>query len=318
MRVLEQRITEREAGRTVKSVVLKELRVSRGQFSHLKFAGGVWVDGKEARADQRLHAGQMLRLILRDEEAAPLIPWDIPVHIPFMDEDVFVIDKPAPLPTLSSAHQQGPTLENALYAHLGCPPDYVFRPVNRLDKGTSGLLAVARNAHAQQLLQRMLHTDAFVREYLAVCQGHLPESEGVIDDPIGRLENSVKRVISPDGLPARTHYRIVAETENLSLVRLRLETGRTHQIRVHLAAAGCPIVGDYLYNPSGADPRLPGRFALHACRLALTHPITGARVAVCSPLPDDLSAIVNEGDKCFPINEGEGTRLVDDKRENVL
>ena len=153
-----------DEGRTVKSVALRTLRLSRGLFSSLKFSGGILLDGETARADARIREGQELTFRWRDGAAPSLIPCDAPFDIPYADEHYFILDKPAPLPTLCSARQAGPTLENALYRRLSCPEDFVFRPVNRLDKGTSGLLAAARDAHAQHLLQRQLHTEAFIRE----------------------------------------------------------------------------------------------------------------------------------------------------------
>ena len=163
--------------------------------------------------------------------------------------------------------------------------------MNRLDKGTSGLMAVARNAHAQQLLQKQLHTDAFLREYLAVCDGRPERDAGVINLPIGKADEGTRRTILPGGLPSRTHYRVMEEGKaGRFLLRLRLETGRTHQIRVHLAALGCPVAGDYLYGR--ADGALPGRFALHSCFMQLRHPITGQEIALESPLPEDLAALL--------------------------
>lgn len=290
MRVLTHTVTAEEEGRTVKSVALRALRVSRSRFSSLKFSGGVAVDGQPAHADQKLRAGQTLTLTLRDGGQPALTPYPVPVSIAYEDGDYWVLDKPAPLPTLHSARQTGPALENALYAALGCPVDFVFRPVNRLDKGTSGLLAAAKNAHAQQLLQKQLHTDAFIREYLAICRGRMPEGEGSIDLPIGETPGSVKRAVSAQGRRAVTRYRVEKEEKGLSLVRLRLETGRTHQIRVHLAAVGCPILGDYLYGE--ADPRLPGRFALHSAYLRFLHPLTGEPVEARSPLPSELERLL--------------------------
>ena len=173
MRELSHMVTAAESGRTVKSLALKALRLSQGQFSSLKFQGGIWVDGAPARANERLREGQVLSARLQDA-GQKIAPAAIPISIPWQDGDYLIAEKPAPLPTLPSCHQAGPTLENALYAALGCPADFVFRPVNRLDKGTSGLMAVALNAHAQQLLQRQLHSPGFIREYLAVCEGHPP------------------------------------------------------------------------------------------------------------------------------------------------
>jgi 23S rRNA pseudouridine1911/1915/1917 synthase len=283
-------VSGEEAGRTVKSVALREMRLSRGLFSSLKFSGGLTLDGRPVKADARLEAGQTLRAEWRDRMAARLAPYAVPFDIPYEDGRYLIVDKPAPLPTLCSARQEGPTLENALYARLDCPENYVFRPVNRLDKGTSGLLAVARDAHAQQLLQRQLHTDAFVREYLAICRGRLPAREGTIDLPIGQGDG-VRREIRPDGRKAVTHYRVEQEGSACTLVRLRLETGRTPQIRVHLAALGCPIAGDYVYGE--ADARLQGRFALHACTLRFEHPLTGKTIRAESSLPPELRALLD-------------------------
>lgn len=289
MPVLEHQATAAEEGRTVKSLAMKEMHVSRGLFSSLKFRGGVRLDGQAVHADARVRAGQVLRL--EWEDSAPAItPYPVDLPVPYADEHYLIVDKPAPLPTLSSAWQTGPTLENALFAQLGCPKDYVFRPVNRLDKGTSGLMAVARDGHAQQLLQKQLHTDTFCREYLAVCRGALPEREGIIDLPIGKMGEGIRRIVTPDGIRAVTHYRVEREERGLSLVRLRLETGRTHQIRVHLRALGCPIVGDYLYGQ--AHPALPGRFALHACFVSFQHPFTGETIRLASSLPDQLAALM--------------------------
>ena len=289
---LEHIVSAREAGRTVKSIALGEMRLSRGRFSSLKFSGGLTLDGRPVRADERLRAGQTLRARWQDQAARELTPWQVPFDIVYEDQFYWIIEKPAPLPTLCSARQQGPTLENALYARLGCPPDFVFRPVNRLDKGTSGLLAAARDAHAQQLLQRLLHTDDFIREYLAVCLGCPPRREGTVDLPIARAGEGVRREIKPGGARAVTHYRVEREGNTFSLVRLRLETGRTHQIRAHMAALGCPVAGDYVYGR--ADPRLPGRFALHACALRFHHPLTGEAVAAESPLPGPLYALLED------------------------
>lgn len=289
---LDHQVTEAENGRTVKSVALRDMRLSRGMFSSLKFRDGITLDGAPARADQRVRTGQVLSVAWEEKATISLTPSRTALAIPYTDEDYWIVDKPAPLPALCSAHQEGPTLENALYAYAGCPADFVFRPVNRLDKGTSGLMAVARNAHAQQLLQRQLHTDAFIREYLAVCLGHLPERAGTIDLPIGKTGEGPRRQATEKGQRAVTHYRVEKETENMTLVRLRLETGRTHQIRVHLSALGCPIAGDYLYGTP--DPRLPGRFALHACRIAFIQPLTGARVETESPPPAEMTALTED------------------------
>jgi len=288
LRILEHLVLPCQAGRTVKSIARQEMHLSSTQFKSLKFSGGIRVNGRVARADERLQPGQKISVFLEDQ-AAPIEAWDILLKLAYQDEDILIVDKPAPLPTLCSVHQAGPTLENALYAHLGKPDNYVFRPVNRLDKGTSGLMVVACNAHAQQLLQKMLHTEGFVREYLAVCQGEIKEREGIIDFPILEPEKGIKRTVDPAGRQARTHYRVEEIQSGKTLLRLRLETGRTHQIRVHLSHLGFPIIGDYLYGSE--DERLPGRFALHSCFIRFRHPISGCEVNVNSPLPDEICSL---------------------------
>jgi 23S rRNA pseudouridine1911/1915/1917 synthase len=258
--------------------------VSHHVFSSLKMVGGVTVDGVPARADQAVLSGQVIELTLEDGPSE-IEPDPAPVDVVYEDEDILIINKPAPLPCQSSSRQEGMALENRLAARYGVR--YVFRPVNRLDKGTSGLMAVAKHAHSQMLLARMLHTDRYLREYLAVVVGRPPEAEGVVDAPISKAPGAtVRREVSPDGKPARTHYRRLEEKGGLSLVRVRLETGRTHQIRVHMQSLGCPVWGDFLYGTE--VPELPGRFALHSWRLSLDHPLTGAQLSFEVPLPPEF------------------------------
>lgn len=290
LRTLEHIVTPEEDGRTVKSIAYKEMQLSHTQFKKLKFKGELRVDGETVHADRKLRSGEVFSVSFSDI-AAPMQPYTVPFGIPYHDEDLFILDKPAPLPALSSARQIGPTMENALYAYLGCPENYVFRPVNRLDKGTSGLMAVAANAHAQQRLQQMLHTASFVREYLAVCGGVMEQDAGVIDAPILEPTYGIKRLIDPQGRDARTHFQVLRRNNGRTLLRLRLETGRTHQIRVHLASLGHPIVGDYLYG--NECTALRGRFALHSCLIELVHPVSGAAIHVESMLPDEIAALMN-------------------------
>ena len=169
----------------------------------------------------------------------------------------------------------------------------MFRPLNRLDKGTSGLLAAAKHAHATQLLQKQLHTDSFVREYLAVVEGKL-SGNGTIDAPISKAnDTTIRRIIDwENGKPAVTHYTSVGFQNNRTLVRLRLETGRTHQIRLHLSHIGHPIVGDFMYGTE--IEALPERFALHSAFIALNHPITGMRIEYESPLPPELKHLIED------------------------
>lgn len=264
-------ITTEDEGKAVRGVALQTLQMSSAQFKRAKFQGVLLLDGEPVRADRRVGAGQTLVIRVPDAFAAPVAPSRLKLSVAYEDEDLLIVDKPAPLPSVSSPKQEGETLENAVFSYLGEPEGFIYRPVNRLDKGTSGLMVVAKHAHAQQYLQRRLHSDAFVREYLAVCDGIPQARSGVIDAPIRKADGaSIRRVASAVGRPARTEYRVEQTGNGRSLVRLRLFTGRTHQIRVHLQSVGCPVTGDFLY---GAEhPLLPRRFALHSAYLELSTP----------------------------------------------
>lgn len=278
-------------GKRVRQAALQGLGLSNGQFKRAKFQGSVLLDGQAVLADHPVQAGQTLCLLIPEVENTQPEDIDLPLNVCYQDDSFLIVDKPAPLPSASSCKQAAPTLENAVYHYLGCPDGFVYRPVNRLDKGTSGLMLVARNAHAQHLLQQLLHTADFVREYLAVVDGCPPEMEGVVDLPIGKVdEASVRREVRPDGKPARTLYRVLEKGPYRSLVRLRLDTGRTHQIRVHMQALGCPVSGDFLY---GTElDALPRRFALHSAHVAVRHPITRQWIRRESPLPPALKALL--------------------------
>ena len=214
-----------------------------------------------------------------------------PSFIRYIDEDMIVVSKGAPLATLPCGHIHTGTLREQLAVLLGQDAAaFDYHPVNRLDKGTSGLLCVARHAHAQRLLTRQLHTDSFIREYLAVTEGIPAQPEGVIDAPIVRLGAGAKRAVCPGGQRAVTHYRVEQPAGTRALVRLRLETGRTHQIRVHLSHIGCPICGDYLY---GRElPELKDRFALHSARLRCIQPVTGETVNIVEPMPEAIEKLL--------------------------
>ena len=276
------------AGRSVKSVALGQLKVSYGQLKRMKFSDHILVDGIPRHTDYILRAGECLRLCFPAEAGPEVAAGSAALHVVWEDPDILIIDKPAPLPSVAS-RQGGETLENRVFSYLDCPEGFIYRPVNRLDKGTSGLMMAAKNAHIQQRMQRMLHTDGFIREYLAVVDGRPGEEKGVIDLPIGHGPG-IKRVIDAAGRPAFTEYEVLKAGESRSLLCLKLHTGRTHQIRVHLAALGCPVAGDFLYGQE--DERLPGRFALHSYRLCFCHPLSGEWVEARSPMPANLQEMV--------------------------
>ena len=285
-------IAEKDAGRKIKYFARSEMKISYSQYCAMKASDGLRVNGEPVHANYLLRVGDVVTAALPESGGSKAVePEELPVRIAYGDDDLLIVDKDAPLACQCTPKQSCGTLENRLawlYREQG---DFVFRPVNRLDKGTSGLMAVARHAHAYQLLQTQLHTPNFVREYLAVVEGELA-GEGRIDLPIAKEDAAtVRRVIDLEyGKPAVTHYRALSCGNGRTLVRLRLETGRTHQIRVHMAAIGHPVAGDFLYGHELAF--LPGRFALHSAAIELDQPLTGAHIHIESPLPEELRILL--------------------------
>ena len=298
MRILTYTATDKDEGRAVRNVVPRRFSLGQHAFRRLKVLGAIHVGGRAVRADYVLHAGDVIQVHLPDDMAAQaqtdssmLLPQLPASHIRYMDEDILIVSKGAPLPTLPASHITSGTLREQMVAMLGADEKtFVYHPVNRLDKGTSGLMCIARHAHAQRLLTNQLHTGGFIREYLAVTDGIPAEAQGTIDAPIARLGPGAKRAVREDGQRAVTHYRVERTGGDRALIRLRLETGRTHQIRVHLSHIGCPIAGDYLYGEE--MEALFGRFALHSAYISLVQPITGKRIELEEPLPGELERLV--------------------------
>lgn len=273
MRRLEYIAAAEDDGRAIKRVIRSKMNVSSACLASLKQKNAVLLNGAGVHANAQVHTGDEIALLLEDETGGTAVPVAGDVDIVYEDEDLLIINKTAPLACMSGVNHPDDALENRLAWHYR-GENYVFRPVNRLDKGTSGLMAVARHAHAQNVLSSMLHTDSYVREYCALVEGHFLPECGVIDAPIGKTDGAtVRREVRPDGKRAVTHYETLESGRAYSLLRVRLETGRTHQIRVHCAYSGHPIAGDFLYGRE--DERLKGRFALHSSYLKLIHPVTG-------------------------------------------
>ena len=218
-------------------------------------------------------------------------PVDFPLDILYEDEDLLLINKPAGIAVHPAAlTEETATIAGAAahYLHSSC-----FHAVNRLDRGTTGVMAVAKTGFIHARCMTMLHTDDFQREYRAVCEGIPSPAEGDIDLPIGRAESSLlKRQADPLGQPAHTHYEVLAASHGRALLRLTPTTGRTHQLRVHMAAIGHPLIGDWLYGTE--DRALIARPALHSYHLRMMHPLTGAVIDVTAPLPEDIQRLLKE------------------------
>jgi len=283
--------------------------VSRTRLKALVAEGHVSVDGRAVKASTRLKAGQRVVVTIPPLPPETLTAEPIPLRVIYEDADVLVVDKPARLVVHPGAGQRTGTLAHALLAHapstagVGGPR----RPgiVHRLDKGTSGLLVVAKSAPAYAGLTEQLVARRVTRRYLALVHGEVRQAEGTIDAPIGRHpRHRTRMAVLPPGRGKRavTRFRVLERFKGFTYLEAQLETGRTHQIRVHLASLGHPVVGDATYRlrstPPIIDPALAALVdglegvALHAASLAFTHPVTGARLEFASPLPNRIERLL--------------------------
>lgn len=299
--MIEEEIPAALAGERLDRVVALIAECSRSEAHVLLDAGGVWVDDERHGIGKlRLREGQRVRVdpSLLPQPTAPEADPTIDFTVVHVDEHLIVVDKPAGLVVHPGAGNPDGTLVNGLLAKFPELADVgeMHRPgiVHRLDVGTSGLLAVARTQRAYHELVDALSNRDVGRVYRALVWGHLANSHGVIDAPIGRDHRDPQRMaVVVDGKPARTRYLVLHEFRtptDVSVLECRLESGRTHQIRVHLSAIGHPVVGDATYGGVRSGVASPRPF-LHAARLELAHPVTREPLAFDSPLPDDLAAI---------------------------
>ena len=292
MSILSLTISEQHMGKSLLAILKGELGLSTTCINRLKRTEtGLTVNGKRVFTNARPQPGDLLLVDLSSIEGSnPLLPVPMELDIPYEDEHLLILNKSAPLAVIpSSLVPEEPTLANGLAHHLG--PGVAFHPVNRLDRGTTGLMIVAKSGYIHDRLRRALHSRAFFRRYLAVCTGCPSPTEGSIDLPIGRAPDSaVKRQVDPAGQSAQSLYRVLESRGSFSLVELTPLTGRTHQLRVHMAAIGHPLAGDWLYGTE--DRSLIPRPALHAHELTVEHPITKENLHLTAALPVDMLKVL--------------------------
>ena len=269
-----------------KAYLMRACGISLGLWKRIKHSGTFTVNGMPAIAARTmLHTGDIVSYEL--PIVSSVTPERLPLAIVYEDDDLLIIDKPAGQlvhPTTKETHGTVANAVLGLYEERGTRLD--FHPCHRLDRNTTGLLLIAKHPEVQY---QMAKQSTLTREYLALIEGALTPPIGTIDAPIARaLPSIILRRVSPDGKPARTHYKTEWTNGSHTLLRLQLETGRTHQIRVHLAHLGHPLLGDDLY---GGSKDLIPRHALHSAQLTLTHPCTGERLSVESLLPEDMARI---------------------------
>ena len=292
METISRYITEAEDGSTVRHILKAKLHFSSHAISRLtRTPTGIQVNGRHARTVDLLHTGDVLTVETGDHRPPRIeaAPGNWPLPIVWEDGHLMVVNKPAGMTAHASNFlPDTPTVAGALAYQRGS--DFIFHPVNRLDKGTTGLMVIAKSGYVHDLLRRTLHSERFHREYRAVCVGCPFPSQGTIDAPIGRDETSaVRRCVRPDGSHAVSHYEVLSSHNGFSLLKLVPETGRTHQLRVHMAFIGHPLAGDWLYGTE--DLNLIPRPALHSCALTLVHPVTEEVLELEAPLPEDMARL---------------------------
>lgn len=285
-------ITAEESGERIDALLARALpSLSRSQVQKLLEQGMVTLNGRELKKNFRCSAGEGYEVILPEPAELPLIPQNIPLDVVYEDEDLIVVNKARGLVVHPAPGHPDGTLVNALLYHCGDSLSGIGgqrRPgiVHRIDKDTSGLLIVAKNDFAHQALSAQLADHSLCREYEAIVRGNFKQDCGTVDKPIGRHPIDRKRMAVTDknSKPAVTHWQLLASYRGYSHILCRLETGRTHQIRVHMASIGHPLLGDFTYGAPSPEKGLEGQ-CLHARRLRFVHPRTGEHILLETELP---------------------------------
>lgn len=289
---IEYRVTNDHDNQKVSTILRSQLKFSRGAIRRLKRCAGLTVNDQAVRLNALVQAGDLIRVDFQDDEQ-PVIPQDMPLDILYEDEHVLAVDKPSNLLVHPLSYHLLDTLANGVIYHWQRQGlSSKFRAVSRLDKDTSGVMLIAKNSYSCHQLAVQMKNGLCRREYLAVVQGRIAVDSGSIDLPIGRpIDGSLIFGVTAQGKEAVTHFTVMQRFAGASLVKLRLETGRTHQIRVHLRHFGYPLMGDDLY---GGSLELIQRQALHSWRLEFTHPVTKEHMQLEAPLPADLTALIHK------------------------
>jgi 23S rRNA pseudouridine1911/1915/1917 synthase len=289
-------VPAKEDGSLLRTVLQKRMHISRKLLSRLKATErGITVNGERKYISVRVNAGDRIEVRMAQEVSEDILPQDLPIDIVFEDEHLLIVNKAAGMVVHPTHGHYINTLANAVVHHWLVRGEQVrFRPVHRLDQETSGVLAIAKHPYAHQHISEQMIAGEVDKEYLAIVRGRPPVDAGTVDAPIDRDPDQPHlRIVTNTGYRAVSHYRLEETYARGSIVRIGLETGRTHQIRVHMKHIGCPLFGDKLYADGCEEEHLNTSFsierhALHAVRLGLCHPITGERMEFTSVMPEDM------------------------------
>ncbi|KJS67077.1 MAG: hypothetical protein JL50_09745 [Peptococcaceae bacterium BICA1-7] len=293
---IEYRVPDNYDNQKVSQILNNHLKFSRGEIRKIKRCGGLVVNDQPVRLNWLVKEGDLIRVDFQEEDDQPVIPQDMPLNIIFEDEHILVVNKPANMLVHPLSYHVLNTLANGVIFHWQLQGhNSKFRAVSRLDKDTSGIILIAKSSYICHQLTGQMKSGLCRREYLAVAHNRMAMDSGIIDFPIGRPhDHSLIFGVTPRGKAAITHYTLLQRFASGSLVKLRLETGRTHQIRVHMKHLGHPLMGDDLY---GGSLELIGRQALHSWRLEFSHPVTKENIRLEAPLPADMTSLIHKLEK---------------------
>ncbi|MBQ4160190.1 MAG: RluA family pseudouridine synthase [Clostridia bacterium] len=286
MRILTLTIPTEYDGVQIKSVLRKHFGLSSALITALKTADGITLNGVHANVTEKAHTGDTLVLRIYETDSENIVATEMELDILYEDEDILAVNKPAGIPTHPSIRHYSDTLANGVrYYYKDLP--FTFRAVNRLDKDTSGIVLIAKNRFSSEALSKQIREKKIGKAYLAICCGALPAKDGIVNVPIARDEGIIKRRIDEAGQYAETHYSVLAQAEAYTLVQAEPITGRTHQIRVHMAHLGAPLYADFLYGKE-----VPGsRTMLHCSTLTFLHPLTKKKMRLSAPPSPDFELL---------------------------
>ncbi len=285
MKTLSIKITDEFSEKLIKDILKNHFKLSAGIITKLKkYDNGILVNGERVTVAKILHSGDILEINIVDENSKNIDPVYIPLDILYEDEDILAVNKSGNMPTHPSVKHHGDTLANGVMYYYK-DTNFIFRAITRLDRETSGIVLIAKNQLSAKLLSEQMQKGGILKEYTAITQNKPEQKSGIIDKPIKRANDTlILRCIAPDGKSAITEYNVTSERNGFYFISLRPITGRTHQIRVHLASINCPIYADGLYGTEIKNERC----RLHCSKIAFTHPSNGKAITISAPLPKDF------------------------------
>lgn len=295
---LTYRVPPEDEGRVLKSVLQGRLGLSRKLLSRVKLTEkGVTVNGERVYINVRVKAGDVVEIRMEEEDSDDIMPQPIPVNVIYEDDHLLIVNKPAGMIVHPTTGHWSNTLANGV-VHMWRERGLKirFRPIHRLDRETSGVLAIAKTPYVHQNVSTQMQEGTVGKEYMAIVHGNMEQEEGTVNEPIDRDPASPHyRIVTPTGYPSITHYRVLEQLCGAALLSVRLETGRTHQIRVHMSYLGHPLIGDGMYGKEeyGQDEPAIARHALHAARLSFVHPVLQERMVFEAALPEDMRHLLS-------------------------